>query len=78
MNELTQHNASLVEEINAAIAQTEAQAGRLDRIVDIFTLSRAPAPNEASVPAARPVPGRVVRLPVSGGNAAIERDWAEF
>jgi methyl-accepting chemotaxis protein len=35
---MTQHNAALVEETNAAIEQTEAQASELDRIVDVFTL----------------------------------------
>jgi methyl-accepting chemotaxis protein len=39
MDEMTQHNAALVEETNAAIEQTEAQAGELDRIVDVFRVS---------------------------------------
>lgn len=38
MDEMTQHNAALVDETNAAIAQTEGQARELDRIVDVFTL----------------------------------------
>jgi len=38
MDEMTQHNAALVEETNASIEQTEAQAVELDRIVDVFTL----------------------------------------
>jgi methyl-accepting chemotaxis protein len=38
MDEMTQHNAALVEETNEAIAQTEAQANELDRIVDIFAI----------------------------------------
>ncbi|MDO8359024.1 MAG: methyl-accepting chemotaxis protein [Devosia sp.] len=38
LDEMTQHNAALVEETNAAIEQTEAQASELDRIVDVFTL----------------------------------------
>jgi len=38
MDEMTQHNAALVEETNAAIEQTEAQASELDRIVEVFTL----------------------------------------
>jgi methyl-accepting chemotaxis protein len=38
MDEMTQHNAALVEQTNAAIEQTEAQASELDRIVDVFTL----------------------------------------
>jgi len=36
MDEMTQHNAALVEETNAAIEQTEAQAVKLDTIVDVF------------------------------------------
>ena len=36
---MTQHNAALVEETNAAIEQTEAQAVDLDQIVGIFTTS---------------------------------------
>jgi methyl-accepting chemotaxis protein len=38
LDEITQHNAALVEETNASIEQTEAQASALDRIVDVFTL----------------------------------------
>jgi methyl-accepting chemotaxis protein len=38
LHEMTQHNASLVEETNAAIEQTETQASELDRIVEVFTL----------------------------------------
>ena len=38
LDEMTQHNAALVEETNAAIEQTETQAVELDRIVDVFTL----------------------------------------
>ncbi|MEO8683360.1 MAG: methyl-accepting chemotaxis protein [Devosia sp.] len=41
MDEMTQHNAALVEETNAAIEQTEAQASELDRIVDVFVLDKA-------------------------------------
>jgi methyl-accepting chemotaxis protein len=39
MDEMTQHNAALVEETNAAIEQTEAQAAELDVIVDVFETS---------------------------------------
>ena len=41
LDEMTQHNAALVEETNAAIEQTEAQASELDRIVDVFRLEEA-------------------------------------
>jgi methyl-accepting chemotaxis protein len=72
MDEMTQHNAALVEEINAAIEQTEAQASELDRIVDVFALhDRRPAPA-----AARGVrPASVYR---SHGNAALATDWTEL
>ncbi len=48
MDEMTQHNAALVEEINAAIEQTEAQASGLDRIVSVFSLGARPRPGNAS------------------------------
>ena len=36
MDEMTQHNAALVEETNAAIEQTENQAGELERLISTF------------------------------------------
>ena len=41
LDEMTQHNAALVEQTNAAIEQTEAEARKLDEIVDIFRLEPA-------------------------------------
>ncbi|MEO6012783.1 MAG: methyl-accepting chemotaxis protein [Devosia sp.] len=38
LDEMTQHNAALVEETNAAIEQTETQATELDRIVEVFVV----------------------------------------
>jgi methyl-accepting chemotaxis protein len=76
MDEMTQHNAALVEQTNAAIEQTEAQAVELDAIVDIFTVDGAteagPAHEEdfterRSAPALR-----------TQGNAAIAAEWDEF
>ena len=43
MDEMTQHNAALVEQTNAAIEQSEAQASELDSIIDVFKI-------EAGVP----------------------------
>jgi hypothetical protein len=40
---MTQHNASLVEQTNAVIEQTEGQTHALDMIVDVFTLAEAEA-----------------------------------
>ena len=90
MDEMTQHNAALVEETNAAIEQTEAQAADLDRIVDIFRVSdggqtshTAPVRKpETAAPASKP---GLINKAVSGakalltqGNAAIDKDWSEF
>jgi methyl-accepting chemotaxis protein len=44
LDEMTQHNAALVEETNASIEQTEAQATALDRIVDVFALEGEDVP----------------------------------
>jgi methyl-accepting chemotaxis protein len=93
MDEMTQHNAALVEEINASIEQTESQAGDIDRIVDIFTLAegaRAPS-TKASAPAV-PEPAirpsgirglqekvkQAARSYLSHGNAAVSTEWSEF
>jgi len=82
LDEMTQHNAALVEETNAAIEQTEAQAAELDRIVDVFTISEAPARKPAPMPRdARGIKERVkhtARAYLSEGNAALDRDWSEF
>ncbi len=53
MDEMTQHNAALVEQTNAAIEQTEGQASELDRIVAVFTteassLTKASGPRKSS------------------------------
>ena len=88
MDEMTQHNAALVEEINASIEQTETQANELDRIVDVFTV--AGKPMASSAPAAAPMgkPQGIKALQakvktaaqsyLSSGNAALDKDWSEF
>ena len=82
MDEMTQHNAALVEETNAAIEQTEAQASELDRVVDLFTIDAASKP--AAAPAASPPRLETEKLRsaarsyLSQGNAAISADWSEF
>ncbi|MHA6300222.1 methyl-accepting chemotaxis protein [Devosia sp. CAU 1758] len=75
MDELTQHNAALVEATNAAIEQTEAQAGALDRIVGVFCRSGA---KTVAAPAASPdrAPPRFVSR--VAGNAALAGDWEAF
>ena len=53
MDEMTQHNAALVEETNAAIEQTEGQANELDRIVEVFVLDDHATPQLAGPRRAR-------------------------
>ncbi|WDR04591.1 methyl-accepting chemotaxis protein [Devosia rhodophyticola] len=75
MDEMTQHNAALVEQTNAAIEQTETQAVELDTIVDVFKL-------EAAV--VTETPGQTRQQPTRApqfstqGNTAIDPDWSEF
>ena len=85
MDEMTQHNAALVEETNAAIEQTEAQATELDRIVDVFRIARegAKVRGEQSPPAggARGLQQRLAAASANlttHGNAAVAPDWSEF
>ena len=94
MDEMTQHNAALVEETNAAIEQTEAQAGELDGIVDIFILDerghhvpahrRPVTPPKAARPAHMDTKGAqddvraAAKSYLSSGSAAIAQDWTEF
>ena len=73
MDEMTQHNAALVEETNAAIEQTEAQAVELDQIVDLFRLGNAETalggpgdPHKHAKPQLKLV-----------GNGAAGRNWEE-
>ncbi|WP_051960834.1 methyl-accepting chemotaxis protein [Devosia riboflavina] len=84
MDEMTQHNAALVEQTNAAIEQTEAQASELDRIVAVFhTDDRSAAPQPVVSKPARPAPRpastqKAASAYLSQGNAAISADWDEF
>ena len=78
MDEATQHNAALVEEMNAAIEQTEAQASALDRIVDIFALEERRPQMPPQSGGRRKSGAEPARAYLSQGNAALEADWAEF
>ena len=82
MDEMTQHNAALVEQTNAAIEQTEAQASALDDIVAVFhTGGERAAPARAAASPAQTRPANVRKAAqayLSQGNAAISADWNEF
>jgi len=69
MDEMTQHNAALVEQTNAAIEQTEGQARELDEIAALFTLDRALDGHEAPA-RERPLPRRYA--------SAAGQDWTDF
>jgi methyl-accepting chemotaxis protein len=73
LDEMTQHNAALVEETNAAIEQTEAQASELDQVVAVFTVSTAGGARQDVPPKRRPAPP-----PRATGNLAVREDWNEF
>lgn len=86
MDEMTQHNAALVEETNAAIEQTEGQASRVDGLVgrfvtttlvsDSIQTSRAAS---RGATASRPTSkNAVAKRYLSAGNAAIAEEWSEF
>jgi methyl-accepting chemotaxis protein len=68
-----------VEETNAAIEQTEAQAGELDKVVDVFAIEDKAAAIPAATPArtAGPtIPRRPGKPLLVEGNAAV--NWTEF
>jgi methyl-accepting chemotaxis protein len=86
MDEMTQHNAALVEQTNAAIEQTEGQARELDRIVDIFqieggTLHPVRSSGQHAPADARGQQKKLAAAPArfaTHGNAALAPDWSEF
>jgi methyl-accepting chemotaxis protein len=89
MDEMTQHNAALVEETNAAIEQTEGQAVELDKIVEVFKISasselvsEAPrgrtAQPKSGIRALQDKVKSAAKSYLSHGNAALKQDWSEF
>ena len=85
MDEMTQHNAALVEETNAAIEQTEQEAGQLDAIVDVFAMDgRSPVAAATRANAgqdARQLQQALqsdARRFLARGNGAEAENWAEF
>lgn len=90
MDEMRQHNAALVEQTNAAIEQTEAQAVELDKIVEVFKIDAsarrhrvagvAPKSDSAKtgVRAFQDKVKTAAKSYLSHGNAAVRQDWSEF
>ena len=87
LDEMTQHNAALVEQTNAAIEQTEAQASELDRVVEGFSTGEN-ALGSASPQRLRlhpPARGQAAQIKtaaaaylVDGNTARKPADWSEF
>ncbi|QFU00090.1 Methyl-accepting chemotaxis protein I [Halomonas sp. THAF5a] len=81
MDQVTQQNASLVQEASSAAASLEEQADRLEQAVAVFKLAEgeratAPAPR-TEAPAATPRPSPTPpRRPAR--QAAAEEEWEEF
>jgi len=84
MDEMTQHNAALVEETNAAIEQTEAQAVALDGVVAIFHLAeeRSSATTvkqqPSRAPTKSPMSHKAARTYLAHGNTAVDSEWQQF
>ncbi|UJW85553.1 methyl-accepting chemotaxis protein [Devosia sp. SL43] len=80
MDEMTQHNAALVEETNAAIEQTEGQAGRVDTLIEVFVVDATTSPIVKAKPGQSPRPSKAAaaRTYLTDGAAAIAADWNEF
>jgi len=88
MDEMTQHNAALVEETNAAIEQTEGQANELDRIVDVFIVDGSnrtfhaqeerKAPEPKTIKALQAKVKSAAKSYLTQGNTALKQDWSEF
>ena len=88
MDQVTQQNASLVEEAAAAAESMQEQAAKLAQIVAVFKLeAAAPARGQGRTPAAvahnTPAPHARPRLatsvrPVASAAAAAEADWETF
>jgi methyl-accepting chemotaxis protein len=74
LDEMTQHNAALVEETNATIEQTEAQVVALDGLISVFKLEENP---DQVVPFRKPSVSRRLASP-SPGRDALAREWSEF
>ena len=85
MDQVTQQNAAMVEESNAASATLASEAQRLRELIAQFQLGGAPRQSAAMAasPAHRPVASPAKRLAgkvakAFSGNAAVKESWEEF
>jgi len=80
MDQVTQQNASLVEEAAAAAESLQEQAGKLSRLVSVFKLGgEAPAARaDAPTPVRRAAPATRLAAPAPRKAAVREEEWATF
>ncbi|KHS48779.1 methyl-accepting chemotaxis protein [Novosphingobium subterraneum] len=86
MDQMTQQNAAMVEETNAATKNLSEQAGQLASAFSSFRIGgekrRLPTPVLARVPTVAPSRVRATTpapsVPLATGNLAIDNDWSEF
>jgi len=85
MDQVTQQNAAMVEETNAASATLAAEADRMNQLIGQFQLGGSRAETNAAslrqTAAAMARPQRsAAPAPVyaSHGNAAVKQEWSEF
>jgi methyl-accepting chemotaxis protein len=87
MDQATQQNAAMVEEMNAAGAGLAEESSRLGELLSAFrtgeTERREPQARAVARPAPAPTTGRLAAraAPVTQGNAALkhlQQEWSEF
>ncbi len=86
MDQVTQHNAAMVEETCAAGARLVSESGRLGELISQFQLgtgARQPSVAITTNGRHRPVQSPVRRLAgkvaqTISGNAAVKENWEEF
>jgi methyl-accepting chemotaxis protein len=65
MDQVTQQNASLVEEAAAAAESLQEQAGKLARLVSVFKLNNEGSSKAAATPARRSAPAKRLDAPAA-------------
>ncbi|MBP1850358.1 methyl-accepting chemotaxis protein [Rhizobium halophytocola] len=79
MDQVTQQNAAMVEETNAAAATLASESLRLSGLISRFKLGEASVAAAAAVPSAPALASSGFRSPVVHGNTALkEESWTEF
>ena len=87
MDQATQQNAAMVEEMNAAGAGLAEESSRLGELLSAFRTGEAERKEPQARPVARtapaPITGRPAAraTPVTQGNAALkhlQQEWSEF